>query len=302
MSLALRFTNLVSRLFVKPDLARATEPEANRKVLERGARYLFRAPPYALYREAWLTPNLRTLWIAARPGSRPVQAGKVVLYIHGGGFIAGSPETHKKMLARLAWMTGVEVCAPDYRIAPEHPFPAAIDDTRAAWDALVERGYAPENILLAGDSAGGNLIFALLGELLAKNVRPAGVAAMSPFTDFTYASPSITENEASDVMLPASQKGQIREWYLRDADPRDPLASPIFADFPNPPPALFQYAESEILRDDSRRMAEKLRAAGGDVTEMTWPHAIHVFQVFDGVLPEARDALEGVARFIRAHL
>nr|WP_255553489.1 alpha/beta hydrolase [Maritimibacter sp. DP1N21-5] len=295
MSTVLRFT-------VKPYLAHAVDPEANRRLIERGSKRWFRAPPFALYRETALAPGLRGLIISARPGSRPVPADRVILYIHGGGFIAGSPETHRAMLARIAWLAGVEVVAPDYRIAPEHPFPAAIEDCLAAWDALLARGYAPEHILLGGDSAGGNIALVLLSRLLARGTPPAGLFALSPITDFTFSGGTMTTNLARDSLLPARRGPDVARWYLAGADPAGPEASPLNADFPDPPPILLQYAETEILCDDCVRLGAKLRASGGEVTEQVWPDAPHVFQIFDGWLPEARDALRGVADFARLRL
>tara|TARA_R100000322_G_scaffold39804_9_gene24780 strand:+ start:3549 stop:4454 length:906 start_codon:yes stop_codon:yes gene_type:complete len=297
VSLRLSILSVVSRLAVKPFLTYAKNPEANHHMLEAGARRWFRAPPHTLCRDA--TVGRGGLWIAARPGSHPVRPGKLVIYVHGGGFIAGSPETHAAMCARISWLTGVEVFAPRYRVAPADPFPAAVKDIRAAWDGVLEKGYAPKDIVLAGDSAGGNLVLGLLADLCAEGQVPAGVALLSPVVDFTFAGASVRDNERAEAMLPARRRGDVIGWYLRDTDPRDPHVSPLFAHFDCPPPALFQVAENEILRDDAFRMADVLRAAGGDVTVQTWPNAPHVFQIFDGWVPESRDALEGVAAFVR---
>lgn len=300
MSPHLRLLSLLLKLFVKPLLVHVKDPAANRELLERGARQVFRAPPFMLLRESWLEPDLRAVWISVRPGSHPVPPDKAVFYIHGGGFIAGSPETHAAMLARIARLTGVEVCALDYRIAPEQPFPAAWNDVRRGWDALVARGYDPGNIVIAGDSAGGNLALSLLAQLCAEGIKPAGMVGIAPHTDFTFQSPSILENIDRDTILPANRRDDVARWYLGEADPTDPRASPVYADFPiAPPPVLLQYAETEILRDDARRMAEVLRGSGGEVIEHAFQDAPHVFQIFDGWVPEAREALTEIARFIR---
>ncbi|MGH1367804.1 MAG: alpha/beta hydrolase [Maritimibacter sp.] len=298
MSLRLRLISFFLRVFAKTLLRRAKDPARNRDLLNLGAKFMFRAPPYALYLDEDLVPGLSSMWISARPGSRPPRAGKVMLYLHGGGFIAGSPQTHRAMLARLAWMTGIEVCAPDYRISPEHVFPDALNDTRAAHEALIAKGYAPENILLGGDSAGGAFVLALLSELCAQDRRPAGVVCFTPVTDLTFSGDSMTENAQADHFLPPERKGDVQHWYLRGADPHDPQASPLFAEFDAPPPVYFQYSETEILRDDSVRMAAVLRAAGGEVVEDVWPDAPHVFPIFDGLVPEARIALQRMADFM----
>lgn len=302
MSWQVRLLNLALRLSVKPILARAQDPAANAHLMDRGARRFFRAPPLALYREARITPELRGLWLAARPASRPVPSDKIFLYFHGGGFIAGSPETHAAMLARIGWMSGVEALLPDYRIAPEHAFPAALEDCRAAWEMLLSKGFRPENIVIGGDSAGGNLALVLTQELVAQGRPPAGVVAISPLTDFTFSGASMRENAARDPILPASRGPDVARWYLAGADPEAPGASPLFAEWGTPPPMLFHYGETEILRDDSTRMVEVLRRAGGEVRVSSWPDTPHVFHIFDGYIPEARAANREIADFISASL
>lgn len=300
MSLRLALLSHIARLTVKPVLTRAKNPEANSRLLERGARRWFRPPPYALYLDTDVGPG--GLWISARAGSRPVRPDKLVIYVHGGGFISGSPHTHAAMCARIAWLTGVEVFAPRYRLAPSAPFPACVNDIRAAWDGVMAKGYRPENIVLAGDSAGGNLVLGLLADLCAEGTRPAGVVALSPVADFTFSGASIANNARSECMLPAVRRDDLVAWYIGTQDPKDPHASPLFALYDAPPPVLIQYAEDELLRDDGARMADHLRRAGGEVEVQTWPHAPHVFQIFDGWVPEARDALRGVAAFVQSRL
>ncbi len=297
MSVRLTLLSFLSRRTVRPLLARARSPEANRKLLERAARRWFRAPPYALYRDS--DAGSGGLWISARPGSHPPRPGKLILYVHGGGFISGSPRTHAAMCARLAWLTGVEVFAPRYRLAPTDPFPAGRDDIRAAWEAVIAKGYRPRDVILAGDSAGANLIFGLLADLCAEGTCPAGVVALSPIADFTFSGASIADNAATECMLPAERRDELVDWYLGKHDPADPHASPLFASYTAPPPVLIQYAENELLRDDGVRLAQVLRDAGGEVVVQTWPRAPHVFQIFDGWVPEARDALTGVADFVK---
>jgi len=204
------------------------------------------------------------------------------------------------MLARLARLTGCEVIAPDYRLAPEHPFPAAVRDARSAWDGLIARGYQPEDVVIGGDSAGGNLALGLLAALLSEGIRPAGLYAFSPVTDLTFSGASIRANEGSDRLLPAARRGDLVRFYLGGAAPDDPRASPLLADFAAPPPVFLQFSETEILADDSRRMAAKLRAAGAVVTLDSWPDAPHVWVLFDGFIPEAREGLKRAAAFVNA--
>jgi epsilon-lactone hydrolase len=300
MSLRLRLLLAASRVLVRPKIARASNPVPLRRLFDRIARRVFRAPPFTLVRDATLAPALPALIISNRPGSHPVRRRKVVLYFHGGGFVAGRPANFAAMLARIARLTRCEVIAPAYRLAPENPFPAAVADARAAWDALIARGCRPGDIVIGGDSAGGNLALGLLAALLGEGTRPAGLFAFSPVTDLTFSGASVTANAGRDAVLPAARRDDLLGFYLQGAAPDDPRASPLFARYPDPPPVLLQYAATEILADDSRRMAERLRAAGGAVTLDIWPDAPHVWVLFDGLLPEARQALLRVATFVNA--
>ncbi|MCB1348776.1 MAG: alpha/beta hydrolase fold domain-containing protein [Maritimibacter sp.] len=297
MSLRLKLLHLFGRAVMRRSAATAP-PLEMRADFERLTTRHLPMPPWTLALPRPLAPGLDALVITNRPGSRPAPVDRALLWFHGGAFVAGSPRTHAAMLARLARATGLEVVLPDYRRAPEHPFPAAPDDARAAFDALVARGIAPEGIVIGGDSAGGNLAFGLLAALLGEGIRPAGVVGMSPVTDLTFSGASIVENAVTDTMLPADRQGDVPRYYLAGADPTDPRASPLFADFPAPPPVFLQYSASEILRDDNRRLVEKLRAAGGTVVADEWPDTPHVFTLFAAYVPEAREGLARTARFM----
>ncbi|MDP4033045.1 MAG: alpha/beta hydrolase fold domain-containing protein [Pseudorhodobacter sp.] len=294
MSLRLWILTWLMRLVVRPMLARATTPAVARCDLERVAR-LFRAPPYMLHlvgRDS--TPPLH--WISVgRPDDRTV-----MLYFHGGAYLAGSPATHAAMLGRLAKLTGLRVAAPAYRLAPEHPAPAAFEDACAAHGALMAQGYAPNRVVLGGDSAGGGLALALLADLCGRGLRPAGLFAFSPWTDMGLTGASLTENAALDPLLPASRITETVGHLRGDLPVTDPRISPLYASFTAPPPVWFQVGTTEILRDDSRRMAAHLRDAGGKATVTEWLGAPHVWQLFDGYIPEARAALMEVSGFVRA--
>ena len=293
----MRWFAAVLRLVVKPRVRRMSPPQKARGHLRLLARLVFRQPPHAL-----------VLSCAARGDAPPfsrIAVGlpaprRVILYFHGGGYVAGSPATHAPMLARLAKLSGVEVRAPDYRLAPEAPFPAAFDDAKAAFKQALAAGYRPGDIVLGGDSAGGGLALALLAWCCARGQRPAALFAFSPWTDLTGSGASMHQNAARDAYLPAERIDELAGLYLGDAARDDPRASPVFAAFAEPPPVLLQVSETEILRDDTLRMAERLRAQGGAVTVQTWANAPHVWQVFDGWLPEARAALREVATFVQA--
>lgn len=300
MSWQLTLANAWMRVGVKPVLAHMHQVRLARALLDHVAPKVFRAPPLSLFRWETLSPGLRALRISNRPGSHPPLSGKVLLYFHGGGFIAGSPLTHRHMLARLSRMTRVEVVAPRYRLAPEHPFPAAFEDACAAFDALMTQGYAAEDVILGGDSAGGSMALALLAHLCAEGHTPRALFAFSPLTDMTFSGRSFRTNAKADPCLPASRSGLIADWVLAGADPADPRISPLFAEFTAPPPVFLQFGDTEILRDDSRRMAERLHAAGGDVSCDEWANCPHVWALMDGLVPEARKALTRVAGFVNA--
>jgi monoterpene epsilon-lactone hydrolase len=303
MSLALRLLNPALKLVVKRRLEKAGEkdiPDLRRK-FERMARWQFLPPPFSLRLPCEIALGLKGMWIAHRPSENP-HPGKVILYFHGGGFIAGSPATHSAMLAELARMTRLRICAVDYRLAPEHPFPAAFDDCLAAFDALVALGYGEGDIILGGDSAGGGLALSVLGHLCREGRPPAAAFVLSPLADFTFSGDSFEQNALSDAILPAERGADVASWYLAGADTREPRASPLFGDFPEPPPVMLQFSDSEILRDDSLAMAEKLEAAGGKVLRDQWLGTPHAWALFHNFLPEAHEALEGVARFIKDQL
>ena len=228
--------------------------------------------------------------------------GKIVLYLHGGAYLAGSGRTHARLSAMLAGRAGVEVCVPNYRLLQDAPFPAAFEDAVRAWDALLAKGYGPSDIVLAGDSAGGGLALALLAHLLKDRQRPAALVAFSPWTDLALTGASLNANKSADPLLPVDRIEEARDFYLEDADARDPRASPLYASFPDCPPVLIHAGSTEILLDDSYRIAALLEGAGADVTLRTYDATPHVWHFFDRWLPEAREALADAGRFIQTSL
>ncbi len=308
MSLRLTFLNLFLKIAVKPRLRRLTDPAKARLDLERAARWIFPSVPMTLTLPIKLrgtsSKNITALSIQNHPTSiatKPDQPRQIILYIHGGGYLAGSPRTHEKMLARLSRLTNLEVIAPWYRLAPEHPFPAAFNDICAAFDALLHKGYQAKNIIIGGDSAGGGLAFALMAKLCAEGTPPRGVFAFSPLTDMRFQGASFVDNAKNDPILPTQKRGLVAKMYLAGHSPDDPRVSPLLADYPTPPPPVFlQFAKTEILRDDSLRMADKLRAISGQVQVDPWENPPHVWVLFDGLLPEARTGLNRAAKFIKS--
>ncbi|ETD83618.1 alpha/beta hydrolase [Rhodobacter capsulatus] len=293
MSLRARIVTLGLRLFTKPRLAKMTDPAELRDVMERFTRIALRPAPGSVAMPLDLAGRAALSIRAGVP-----RDGAAVVHFHGGVFIAGSPQTHLPMLSRLAKLARVTVIAPSYRLAPEHPFPAALRDAEAVWEALIAQGYRPENLVLSGDSAGAALAFALLSKLCAEGTPPAGAFAFSPWFDLTGASPSVRANAAADPMLAGHRLPEAAQFYLQGHPADDPEASPIFAPFPGCPPVLLQSAETEILSDDALRMEEKLRHAGADVLLQLWPGVPHAWQMMDGLIPEAREALRDAARFV----
>lgn len=300
-SLRLGALNLALRLAVKPRLAWLKEPGVARRDFRLAARFVFRAPPLSLWLPG-IVPGPTGGLAVRRISAGAVDRRRVILYLHGGAYVAGSPDTHRAMLARLSLLSGVPVLAPDYRLAPEHAFPAAVEDAVAAWRHLYDAGYDPEHIVIGGDSAGGGLAFALLSRLCQAGTPPAGVFAFSPWVDLTGRSPSLAANAGADPLLPAARLAEVAGMYLHGNPPEDPDASPVAASFPAPPPVLLQHSQTEILRDDTLRLADRLRSFGGAVRVESWPTAPHVWHLADGYVPEARDALSRAGAFVRAAL
>lgn len=300
MSLRLELAKLYMRRFVRPRLERYATPEEMRAGLEMSAKRLPQPPDGAVFETKSFDVGDRRLdieWCDWRGSA----GDRVVLYLHGGGYVAGSPQTHRSIAWTLARASGARIASLDFRRAPEHPFPAAIEDAVAAFDHLLAQGWPAASIVLAGDSAGGGLAFALAGEI-DRTDRPmaAGVIGFSPFLDLSLASPSLHRNATREVLLPVWRIPEIVEMYLAGADVRDPRASPIYADFKRPWRALLQVGSTEALRDDSVRMADKLRDAGGDVRLEIWKGAPHVWQFFAPHVREAQQAIERAGAFARA--
>lgn len=238
-------------------------------------------------------------WVVA-PGADPDVR---LLYLHGGGWVSGSGGNYLPLAADISLATKCAVLLPDYRLAPEHPFPAGLDDCVAAHDWLIANGPSGPSpakaTFIAGDSAGGNLTLATLLALRDRKRRlPAGGIALSPATDFTLASESL--KSVHDPIISARTMPEFRDRYLGKTDPRDPLASPVFGDYHGIPPLLIQVGEHEMLRDDSVRVAKKAQADGIPVKFEIWPGMVHVFQIRR--LPESREAIDQIAEFMRSKL
>lgn len=297
MSVQLRLLNFWFRWTVKPHLRRMATPEKARAEFEWIAPRLFRLPSGTCHLPRKLG-GMSSHWF--RRGA--AADGKIILYLHGGAYMAGSGWTHARLTAMLAGHAGVEVCSPNYRLLQDAPFPAAFEDALQAWEALLAKGYAPSDIVLAGDSAGGGLALALLSHLLTDGQRPAGLVAFSPWTDLALTAASLGDNKTSDPLLPVERIEEARDFYLKGADPRDARASPLYASYPDCPPVLIHVGSTEILQDDSYRIEALLREAGVQVTLRTYDQCPHVWHFFDAWLPEAREAIADAGQFVQASL
>ncbi|MGY4314868.1 alpha/beta hydrolase [Bradyrhizobium sp. JR3.5] len=238
-------------------------------------------------------------WLVPSDASRD----KAILYFHGGGFRIGSVASHRDLIARIAAASGCCVLAINYRLAPEHRFPAALDDALIAYQYLRDQGLRPADIAFAGDSAGGNLV---LAAMLAARDRglplPAAGALMSPWTDLTAAGASYESRAEADPIHQRTMILALAKNYLgKDGDPRNPLASPLHADLNGLPPLLVQVGDRETVRDDSVDLAARAKAAGADVELQVWDGMIHVFQMFPEI-PQTREAIASLAVFLRNHL
>lgn len=237
---------------------------------------------------AWIEP--------VKPAAEPV-----IMYLHGGGYTSGKLSYFVDLLGHLALRDGLRSLYVDYRIAPRHVFPAALDDALTVYRSLHLSGVPAGNIIVAGDSAGGGL--ALSTMLAARDAGlplPAGAALISPWTDLAATGESLVSRARVEPMLNPSKVKPSAKIYLGAADPTTPLASPLFADLRGLPPLFIQVGDAEILLDDSRRLADRAARLGVNVSLTVWPGLFHDFPIFPSLLPEARQAVKAIARFVYA--
>ena len=238
-------------------------------------------------------------WVT--PGGAPtgVTGDRCVYYLHGGGYVSGSCATHRAVVGRIADAAGVPAFSLDYRLAPEHPFPAAVVDAWMGYWWLIQQGFAPEHIVVAGDSAGGGLALALVVALRDAGLpEPAGAALLSPWVDLALTTPSLAANEDTDFLNPAVLAASAT-MYLAGRAAAEPLASPLYADLCGLPPLLVQVGTAEMLLDDGVRLAERGAAAGVDVTLERWDDMVHVWHFMFLIEPRARQAIRSIAQFVQ---
>ena len=280
-------------VFRKSLFVHKTEPNTIRVGFERVSN-LTKFPRFVTKEElkyagidaAWFTPD-------------GYGKSKTILYLHGGGYVMGSYNTHRALIGRIARAAGCKALAINYRKAPENKYPLALQDALAAYKQMIADGY--ENIFIMGDSAGGGLTLALL-QLIKKQRLPkaAGAVLLSPWTDLTMSGDSIQTKKDKDPLITPHLLDIFSKRYYADADPTDPLISPHFADVKGFPPTLIQVGGNEVLFDDSIRMAQKMNKAGVKVQLEIYDNMMHVWQFFGGIVPEANKAIDEIGEFVKS--
>jgi len=229
-------------------------------------------------------------------------ADRVILYLHGGGYVMGSINTHRATVARIARASQARGLAIDYRMGPEHPFPAAIEDSTAAYRWLIAQGYKPGKIVISGDSAGGGLTLATLIALRdAGTAMPAAAVPISAWADLEGTGDSVKTRAAADPSVDQESLLRMAKMYAGDHDRKNPLLSPIHADYRGISPMLLQVGDAEILLDDSNRVAERAKAAGVKVELEVWPEMFHVWHAFAKILPEGQQAIDRIGAYVLEH-
>jgi acetyl esterase/lipase len=287
------FHDLIEQLRCQPPLESPTVEQ-----LRAGTDMMTGMFPLApdVHWEAVQADRVRAEWIST-PGAAKDRA---ILYLHGGGYVAGSIPGHRELVSRLSRASGAFALAVDYRLAPEHPFPAALEDSFAAYRWLVASGVAPSKIVIAGDDAGGGLTVSTLVALRdAEVLLPAAGICLSPWVDLEGLGESMILAAELDPVVRWSLLQVCAKAYLAGMDPHVPLVAPLHADLSRLPPLLIQVGTSETLYDDSVRLAERARRAGVDVVLEPWEEMVHVWQLFAAILPEGRQAIARAGDFIR---
>jgi len=269
---------------------------AERRAQYERAEKAFPTPPDVKV-ERVSAPAAPAEWLRP-PSAAP---GRVVLYLHGGGYVIGSPRSHRHLAAAIAGAASASALLLDYRLAPEHPYPAALEDATSAYRWLLDQAIAPEHIVIAGDSAGGGLTVATLLALREARVPlPAGGVCISPWVDLTCGGASYATKADADPIVRRAGVEEMARAYLGATPPRTPLASPLFADLRGLPPLLIHVGSDEVLLDDAVQLAERARAAGVDATLEVYERMIHVWHWFLPMLEEAETAVEAIGRFVRS--
>jgi epsilon-lactone hydrolase len=284
------------RLLLKRPLRPGESVASIRRRFERGARFMS-ALPKGWDREIIASGPLRGEWIRPQPHKSPRPGA--IFFIHGGGYIFCTAETHRPLVTALAEKAGMPAFSIEYRRAPEHPFPAAMDDCFAAYQALLASGIPARHIFISGDSAGAGLALATALQAREQNVpQPGGLFLLSPWVDLAATGASYRENSQSDAMFYGNSIRPAAELYLQGTSPTNPLASPLYADLTGMSPICIHASDSELFRDDAIKLAENATIYHVSVSLQIWHGMPHDWQLFPKFIPEANESLIAGARFI----
>lgn len=301
MSSQLIMVNGLLRAVVKPVIQyMSMHPKkiGQRRPLLCGAASLLPIPKHIAI-EPQCLGKFQGEWIHSEKNPSHAQ-DKVVLYLHGGGYVACSPITHRNLTTRLAHYGQTRVFAINYRKSPEYPYPYALEDALHSYQWLLEQGIDPANIVIGGDSAGGNLTLVTLLAIRDKKLPlPAGGVCLSPWTDLTAKGDSMRFNRANDPMIPSRKVKRAARLHANGMPLDDPRLSPIYANLEGLPPLLIHVGDNEVLLSDSTRFAAKARSSGVDVELKVWPNAPHVFQLFAGIVPQSNQSLREIGHFVQ---
>lgn len=301
MSSQLMMVNGVLRTVVKPVIQYMSMHPVKigkRRPLLCGAASLLPMPEHVMIEPECLG-KFKGEWIHSRKNPSHTQE-KVVLYLHGGGYVACSPVTHRNLTTRLARYGQTRVFAINYRKSPEYPYPYALEDALYSYEWLLEQGIDPANIVIGGDSAGGNLTLVTLLAIRDKGLPlPAGGVCLSPWTDLTAKGDSMRFNKSNDPMIPSRKVRHAARLHANGMRLEDPRLSPIFADLEGMPPLLIHVGDNEVLLSDSTRFAAKAKASGVEVDLKVWQNAPHVFQLFAGLVPQSTQSLREIGEFVQ---
>ena len=272
--------------------------------------------PIVELRQQWLE-SAEAETVPAGTKTSAVQAGGVIaewvehpdcdgdgvfLLMHGGGFASGGPVTHRKLASYISQATNMRVLVPDFRLSPEHPFPAGLHDCLAVYGALLSDGVPADKLAIGGDSSGGGLAASMLVALqTADGPMPSSITMMSPWLDLTCAHESYTRNADADPVISKERNALYAGWYYDEADPENPILSPLFADLAKMPPILLQVGEIEVLVDEAIAFTDKARAAGVETELEVWPHMWHVWHQRAPEVPEALEAITKIGDFVKRH-
>ena len=296
LSIRSRLCRVLTKLLVAPKFDPNIPIEKARKGMEDLTK--FAHLPSNTKVEQVIIDGIAAEWVYGNSAKED----KVVLYLHGGGYNMCSPNTHRELAAHISNYSGARVLVPDYRLAPEHPFPCGLEDATSAYRWLLGRGFSGENIAIAGDSAGGGLSIATA--ILLRDTGdppPASIACISPWTDLALTGDSIKTNSKVDPMLNVESLKAKADNYAGNADPRSPLISPLYADLSGLSPLLIHVGSDELLFQDSVRIAKKAENAGVSVSLKIYDHLWHVFHLNAKLMPEAKSALADFGSFITKH-